>query len=222
MDGTVRVYLVIEFEPLRLGLARIVNADPGMTVVQSVGSLAKVTQDDLYREADVIVADASLLRTSEARAEVYLQMREWLPGMRVLFLGTDEDARTIRPENLPLYLSLETVGFVLKNGPSERLLQAVRMIAQGAFVCESNVIRHILTRLNHWANEDPVAPVNGLSGREAEVLALVAKGKSNREIAQELFLSEGTVKIHVSHIMAKLDVERRTGLVRFALASGLA
>ena len=64
--------------------------------------------------------------------------------------------------------------------------------------------------------------MGNLSGREVEVLTLVAQGRSNKEIAEELFVSQGTVKIHVSHIMTKLGLDRRTELVRFALASGLA
>jgi DNA-binding NarL/FixJ family response regulator len=142
----------------------------------------------------------------------------------VLFLGTPEDARAIRPEDIPTYMKLHTVGFMLKDGPTSRIIDGVRLVASGTFVCETELIRHILTRLTQWASySTDETNRNGrqLSERETEVLTLVARGQSNKEIAQELFLSEGTVKAHVSHIMAKLAVDRRTDLVRYALSTGL-
>jgi DNA-binding NarL/FixJ family response regulator len=221
MDGKARVYVVAEFEPLRLGLERVIEAEPSLELLASVRTLPDLAQNDIFREADVILADATALNDRVNMAEVYSRIGEWLPAMRVLFMGTEEDARNIAPENIPAYMSLDTVGFVAKTGSSERLIQAVRLVAQGAFVCEAGVIRHIITRLNRWANETSNSQVDQLSEREVEVLGLVAQGRSNREIARELFLSEGTVKIHVSHIMNKLDVDRRTALVRYAIASGI-
>ncbi len=111
---------------------------------------------------------------------------------------------------------------LLKDGSTDRLIEAIRLIAAGTFVCEMDVIRHILTRLSQWASYNEQQDSMGqLSGREVEVLQHVAQGRSNREIAQDLFLSEGTVKIHVSHIMSKLGLDRRTELVRYALSKGL-
>ena len=113
-----------------------------------------------------------------------------------------------------------TVGLIYKTGGTERLLDATRVIAGGGFVCETEVIRRILTKLIDWT-KDPTATNGELSAREVEVLNLVARGRSNKEIALELFVSEGTVKAHVSHIMSKLGMERRVELVRYALTSGL-
>ena len=200
----------------------MIDAEPSLELLASVRTLPDLAQDDLYRQADVIVADATAINNRIDQAALFRRIGEWVPGLRVLFIGTEDDARQIRPENLPGYMSLDTVGFVAKNGSSERLIQAIRLVAAGAFVCEANVIRHIITRLNKWANEAATPPAGQLSEREVEVLTLVAQGRSNREIAEDLFLSEGTVKIHVSHIMTKLDVDRRTGLVRYAIASGIA
>jgi DNA-binding NarL/FixJ family response regulator len=139
----------------------------------------------------------------------------------VLFLGSIEDGLSISPEDVPAYMSMGGVGFVYKTGGVSRLLDATRVIAAGGFVCETDVIRRILTRLINWTS-DQWSSVNGeLSNREMEVLGLVARGRSNKEIALELFVSEGTVKAHVSHIMSRLGVERRAELVRYALTSGL-
>jgi len=148
-------------------------------------------------------------------------LNEWLPAFKVLFLGNHEDARVISPDDLPLYMRLEATGFLLRDGTTARLLQAIRLIAAGTFVCETTVIKRIITRLSHWASYTDEQTEQQLSDRETEVLAMVARGSSNKEIAQELFLSEGTVKSHVSHIMAKLNVDRRTDLVRYAYSKGI-
>jgi DNA-binding NarL/FixJ family response regulator len=103
------------------------------------------------------------------------------------------------------------------------MLDAIRLVSSGTFVCEIELIRHILTRLSQAAIYSPDDDQNGshLTEREMEVVTLVTRGLSNKEIAQELFLSEGTVKAHVSRVMSKLGVDRRTDLVRHALSSGL-
>lgn len=217
-----RVYLVADFEPLRIGLTNITESDPRIELLGIANSLEEMGAEAAYREADVIVADIDTMNRADL-AKVFSLIGEWMPGMNVLFLGNDLDGRAIRPEQIPLYMSLKTVGFVFKNGPADRLIGAMHLVASGQFVCEMEVIRHILTQLNRWANDTqaPAPTVGQLSERETEVLALVAHGRSNKEIAQELFLSEGTVKIHVSHIMTKLDIDRRTELVRFALTAGV-
>jgi DNA-binding NarL/FixJ family response regulator len=120
-------------------------------------------------------------------------------------------------------MRLHTLGFIMKDGPTTRMLDAIRLVNSGTFVCEIELIRHILTRLSRAATYSPDEDQNGssLTDREMEVVTLVTRGLSNKEIAQELFLSEGTVKAHVSRVMSKLGVDRRTDLVRHALSSGL-
>jgi DNA-binding NarL/FixJ family response regulator len=216
------VYLVADFEPLRIGLRKIIEAEPRLKLIGIANSMEEMGEDEAYRDVDVIVADVDTMNRADL-VQLYAKIGEWMPGMNVLFLGGDLDGRAIRPEQIPLYMSMKTIGFVYKNGPSDRLIGAIKLVASGEFVCEMDVIRHILTRLSRWADESQASTptVGQLSGRETEVLALVAHGRSNKEIAQELFLSEGTVKIHVSHIMTKLDIDRRTELVRFALTTGV-
>ena len=219
-----KVCVVAPFEPLRLGLVSTLASVPDIHVVGDAGGFGELVGKPGFREADVIVVDSAALGGDGAQATAYAQMNEWLPALRVLFIGSPEDTRNIRPEHIPAYMRLHTVGFLLKDGSTSRLIEAIRLVAQGTFVCETELIRHILTRLTQWASysaEEPSRNGQQLSERETEVLALVARGFSNKEIAGELFLSEGTVKAHVSHIMAKLAVDRRTDLVRYALTTGL-
>src|SRR6185436_18262029 len=105
MDGkTARVYLVVEFEPLRLGLEKMIDAEPSLELLASVRTLPDLAQDDVYRQADVIVADATAINNRIDQAALFRRIGEWVPGLRVLFIGTEDDARQIRPENLPGYM----------------------------------------------------------------------------------------------------------------------
>lgn len=219
--GVIKVCIVANFEPLKLGLIAAIDAEADLEVVGEADEVSDLFKSSAFRDADVLVVDSSAVLVN---ALGYSQVQSWLPQLKVLFLGTSEDTRNISPEDIPGYMALNTVGFLLKDGPTARVLEGIRLVAAGAFVCETELIRHILVRLTQWASYSAdESGRNGqqLSERETEVLGLVARGQSNKEIARELFLSEGTVKAHVSHIMAKLAVDRRTDLVRFALSTGL-
>lgn len=216
----VKVAVVAEFEPLRLGLANMITGHPGLALVGEVASLEDLLSNKRARTADVAVMDVEVAyRTPLSVVEKIARSRA---DLRLLLLGSEQDARALRPEALPAYLSLKGLGFLVKGESSHRLTSSILLMAEGIFVSEMWVIRHVLTQLSRWANEEPSPSSQGqLTEREVEVLRLVADGRSNREIADALFLSEGTVKIHVSHIMSKLSMDRRTELVRYALTSGL-
>ncbi len=216
----IRVCVVAPFEPLRVGLVNTISSADGLEVVGEGHVLADLVSLPAFREADVLLVDSDALLG--ARRVTYDQLNEWLPSLKVLFLGTRDDAKNLTPDDLPAYMQLNTVGFLLKDGPTMRLVEALRLVAAGTFVCETDLIRHILTRLSQWATySDESRNGHDLTERETQVLTMVVRGSSNKEIAQELFLSEGTVKAHVSHVMNKLSVDRRTDLVRYALTKGL-
>ena len=220
-QNNVKVLTVVSFEPLFVGIRDAITSAPDLEIVASLNTLEEMVAHEAFPDADVIVVDAEVM--GGAGSATYQKLLEWLPAMKVLFLGSWEDAKAISPEDLPVYMSLQNVGFIVRDGSTDHLLDAVRLVAAGTFVCEIDVIRRILTRLTKYAYElDPEGTHrNSLSERETEVLALVARGLSNKEVAVELFLSEGTVKSHVSRIMTKLGAERRTELVRYAISKGL-
>jgi DNA-binding NarL/FixJ family response regulator len=215
----IHVFIVSDFEPLRLGLLEAVNRAPDLSLVGSSDTLSEMIRLGGVQNADVIIIDVPALSRADMPS-VYKGVSEWFPALKVLFLGSIEDGLAISPEDVPAYMSMGTVGFIYKTGGIERLLDATRVIASGGFVCETEVIRRILTKLLNWS-AFPTATNGDLSAREVEVLNLVARGRSNKEIAMELFVSEGTVKAHVSHIMTKLGMERRAELVRYALTAGI-
>jgi two-component system response regulator DevR len=220
MENIIRVCVIAGFEPLRLGLVKTLGSAPDIEVIGEATTLGDLVTNPNVREADVFVVDVDVL-SGAGRTEV-AHLNEWLPALKVLFLGNHEDARVISPDDLPVYMRFNTVGFIVREGATARLIQAVRLVAQGTFVCETEVIKRILVRLMHWASYTEASQTDyNLSEREIEVLRMIAQGSSNKEIAQETFLSEGTVKAHVSHIMTKLRIDRRTELIRFAFAKGI-
>ncbi len=222
MENIIRVCVIAGFEPLRLGLVKTLGAAPDIEIAGEATGLADLVTNSAAREADVFVVDVDVLAAGQRERGPITQLNEWMPALKVLFLGNREDARVISPDDLPQYMRLNTLGFILRDGPTSRLLNAVRLIASGTFVCETELIKGILTRLMHWASyTDTTQADHQLTDREVEVLTMIAQGASNKEIAQETFLSEGTVKAHVSHVMVKLRLERRTDLVRYALSKGL-
>jgi DNA-binding NarL/FixJ family response regulator len=215
---TVSAYIVATFEPMRRGLAEILSGAPEVDLLGVAPSLDVMVDEEGYK-ADVVVIDLHAILGTDTAA-IAQRIVEWIPKMKILFLGDAQEAMSQGFESLSPTLMLHTVGFMFRTGSAKRLVRAVELVGTGTFVCETDVIKTALGRLAKSA----VSVVNTdgqLSEREVEVLALVARGRTNREIARELFVSEGTIKAHVSHIMSKAGVERRSNLVKYALDHGI-
>ena len=115
-------------------------------------------------------------------------------------------------------------GFVLKGVPAEDLQRAVRVVAEGGAWLDPSVTARVLAIYRSAPETGPGGPgrdLDALTGREREVLALIGRGKTNGEIAAELFVSEGTVKTHVNHVFTKLRLRDRAAAVVFAYDHGL-
>ena len=115
-------------------------------------------------------------------------------------------------------------GFLLKDTPPAALLDGIRLVAAGDALLSPSVTRTLIAEFSRRPPAEPAgrAPALGITGRERDVLVLVAEGLSNTEIAQRLFITVGTVKTHVAHLLAKVGVRDRAQLVIYAFRSGLA
>jgi DNA-binding CsgD family transcriptional regulator len=144
---------------------------------------------------------------------------EWLPRRSVVFLGKPPGSEPLTSHAIRLLTTPRSVAFVGSEGDVARLGEIVRLVADGMFVSEMDAVRPLFARLGLFADsaEGESASAEQLSPRELEVLRLVAQGMDNRTIAERMVLSEGTIKAHVSHILAKVSVRTRAELVRFAL-----
>ncbi|MEV7356808.1 MULTISPECIES: response regulator transcription factor [unclassified Kitasatospora] len=204
---TIRLLLVDDHPVVRDGLRGMFTAAPGFEVVGEAGDGAEALVLVAALRPDVVLMDLRMPRMDGVTA-IREMAERGLPG-RVLVLTTyDTDA-----DVLPAVRAGAT-GYLLKDAAREELFHAVREAARGASVIAPTVAAKLLGQVR--------APVREpLSPRELEVLELVASGATNREAAARLFISEATVKTHLIHVYAKLDVKDRASAVAAAYNLGL-
>ena len=163
---------------------------------------------------DVVLMDVRMPFTDGVRATRELRRRDGSPP--VLALTTFDD-----DEVLAGMLRAGAAGFVLKGVPAEDLQRAVRTVAEGGAWLDPAVTARVLAIYRSATPPADAAAAAGLTSREREVLALIGRGRTNGEIAAELFVSEGTVKTHVNHLFTKLRLRDRAAAVVFAFDHGL-
>lgn len=211
----VRVLVVDDQELIRTGLRGILRERYGFTVVGELDSGVDVTQAVDRLEPDVVVMDVRMPGVDGITATHALARLDGAPPVLVL-TTFDED------EILAGALRAGAAGFLLKGAPAEDLQRAVRTLADGGAWLDPSITGRVLTAYRE--GRPPIRPgaqVDLLTPRERDVLSLVGTGLSNSEIAADLFLGEGTVKTHISHIFMKLDLRDRAAAVVFAFDHGL-
>jgi DNA-binding NarL/FixJ family response regulator len=213
-----RILLVDDQEFLRMGFRMVLEAQDGLEVVGEAGDGAEAVALTRQLEPDVVLMDVRMPGMDGVQAT-----RALVDGgsrSRVIILTTfdlDEYAHAA--------LRAGASGFLLKDAPTADLLSAIRAVASGDAVVAPSTTRRLLRTIAHQL---PVAEtgvarpgLSALTPREREVLMAVARGLSNAEIADELVLSEATVKTHVGRILAKLELRDRVQIVIYAYDRGL-
>jgi DNA-binding NarL/FixJ family response regulator len=215
----IRVVLVDDQALLRVGFKMILEAEPDIEVVGEAADGAEGVTLTTATRPDVVLMDVRMPGTDGIAATEAITRAQ---ASRVLILTTfDLD------EYVYAGLRAGASGFLLKDAPPAELLAAVRTVAAGDAVLAPSATRRLIDRFGELLpREDgasrPGADVLGeLTEREREVFVLVAAGRSNREIAGELYVSEGTVKVHVSRVLAKLDLRDRVQAVVLAYEAGI-
>jgi DNA-binding NarL/FixJ family response regulator len=196
-----RIVLADDHAFFRDGLARILSG-AGIEVVAQVANGEAAVEAAVEHAPDVVVMDLSMPGISGLEATRRLQQRA--PACRVLVL-TVSDAEADVIEAVVAGAS----GYVLKDGPMEEVIAAVQAVAAGQALISPRIASTLLGRIRQQLNADPVAPEVDLSGRELEVLSLLAEGRANAEIGEALFISHSTVRNHISSILMKLHVDNR-------------
>ncbi|MFF8926694.1 response regulator [Streptomyces longwoodensis] len=203
--------LIVDDHPVvRDGLRGMFAAVPGFTVLGEAADGVQAVERAAALDPDVILMD--LRMPGGGGVDAIRELTRRGARARVLVLTTyDTDSDT-----LPA-IEAGATGYLLKDAPREELFTAVRAAAEGRTVLSPAVASRLVS-----AVRAPRSPGNEpLSAREREVLALVAKGTSNKEIARELFISEATVKTHLTHLYAKLGVNDRAAAVAVAYDRGI-
>jgi DNA-binding NarL/FixJ family response regulator len=212
----IRVLIADDHALVRTGFRMILERAPDMAVVGEAGDGEQAVALTLDVVPDVVLMDVRMPDVDGVEAA--RRICAGAPGVRVLILTTfDLD------EYVYAALRAGASGFLLKDALAPDLLAAIRVVARGDAVVAPSVTRRLLER-HVGIGAPPAAPVgwpDALTEREREVLALVARGLSNTEIADRLYVSEGTVKTHVSRILAKLALRDRVQAVVYAYECGL-
>ena len=200
----IRILIADDHPVVREGLAAMIKRRTDMTVVAEANHGQEAVALFHQHQPDVVLMD---LRMPEMDGvEAILTIREQTPEARVIVLTTyDTD------EDIYRALRAGAKAYLLKDTPREELLDTIRAVSAGRTRVPSDVAAKLVERVSSEA----------LTAREVDVLRLIVAGNSNREIATLLYISEGTVKTHVNHILMKLGVSDRTQAVTTALRRGL-
>ena len=198
----VRVMLVDDHEIVRHGVAALLETAEGIVVCGQAGSAAEALEVATATRPDVVIMDVRL--GGDSGIETTRDLRAALPGTYVIMLTSfaDDDA---------LFSSIMAgaAGYVLKQIRGTDLVGAVRSVAAGQSLLDPAVTSSVLDRLRQSRDLMKDEKLASLSAQEERILTLVAKGKTNKEIGEELHVAEKTVKNHISHILQKLGVARR-------------
>jgi DNA-binding NarL/FixJ family response regulator len=205
--GSLRVVLVDDHELVRRGVAAVLAAEDDLEVAGQFGDGAEAVAACESLRPDVVVMDLRMPGTSGIEATAAL--RERLPGTGVLVLTVSEQASDLQEA-----LRVGAQGYVLKGATPDELVRAVRQVALGWAVISPAMAGKLLADFPASTAADDGA--DDLSGREWDVLSLLADGLSNREIADRLVLSENTVKTHMRAILTKLHLKNRIQAAAYA------
>ena len=210
MDA-IKVLIVEDQTLMRQGLKTILELETGTVVVGEAADGESGLRLALELRPDVILMDVQLPGMSGVDATAAI-CAAW-PAARVIILTTFD-----RDDYVYQGVRAGAIGFLLKDTPAENLVQTIQKVHAGEVFIQPEIASRTLRELVR----PKVEPLEPLSEREREVLILIAQGLSNRDIAEKLVLSEGTIKNHVSNILNKLQAENRTHAADIARRYGLA
>jgi two-component system NarL family response regulator len=207
----IRVIIADDHALLREGLVRILSLEPNIKVVGEAENGAQVIDLARTREADIILMDINMPHVNGITATKVIKSEK--PGIGIIALTIHD-----QEEYLFELIRSGVSGYVLKDVRPNELVNTIRCVAAGQSFIPPNLTFKVFQELNRLAeqNEQPLDHI-GLTERELEVLREVAQGLSNKDIASKLFISEKTVKNHLSSIFQKLEVNDRTQAALFAI-----
>lgn len=211
--GDIQVLIVDDHTVVRDGLQALITAEPGMKVVGSAADGVEAVRMARELVPDVILLDLVMPRMDGV--QTILEIKKDNPDARILVL-------TSFAENHQVFSAIKSgaMGYLMKDTSSEELIQAIRDTYNYQPAMQPKIARQLMQDIQ--SQDSKQGSENALTEREIEILQLVALGKTNQEIADDLILSERTVRTHITNILAKLGLSNRTQAALYALREGIA
>jgi len=202
-----KIFLVDDHEVVRRGVRDMLEAEADLEVVGEAGTVEEALHRVAATNPDVAVLDVRL--PDGSGVELCREIRSRHPSIACLMLTSFDD-----DEALFEAILAGASGYVLKQVKGSDILEAVRAVGAGRSLLDPSLTSKVMERLRRGAAEDP--RLAGLSGQEQRILEFLAEGKTNRQIAEEMFLAEKTVKNYVSNLLSKMGMSRRTEAAVYA------
>jgi DNA-binding NarL/FixJ family response regulator len=203
-----RLLVVDDHEVVRQGLVAMLDRRPGFEVVAQAGSVAESIDQARLHQPDIVVMDVRL--PDGSGVEACRAIRDELPGTRVIMLTSFPDDEAVLSA-----IVAGASGYLLKQIRARDLVAALEAVGRGESLLDPAVTERVLERVRRIAAGDAGDELSVLTAQERKILMLVAEGKTNKEIAADVFLSDKTVKNYVSSILSKLNLERRAQAAAF-------
>jgi DNA-binding NarL/FixJ family response regulator len=205
-----RIIIVDDHEVVRLGLRALLDRHPNFSVVDEAGSAKEAVQKVMQHRPEIVVMDIRLPGGNgiEACREIVTQSPETKVIMLTSFAEDDMLFEAI---------AAGAAGYVLKQIGGDDLVRAIESVGRGEALLDPVLTQRVFARVREAQRKDEQSAFSQLTDQEMRVLSLVAEGKTNREIAQALFLGEGTVRNYVSSILSKLQLTNRAEAAAYAV-----
>jgi two-component system, NarL family, response regulator DevR len=206
-DRSLRVLLVDDHEVVRRGLRGLLESHDGIEVVGEAGTAEDALRQVGYNAPDVVVMDVRL--PDGSGVEATRKIRDRFPDVAVLMLSSYADEEAMMSS-----IEAGAAGYLLKRVDSDAIVDGVRKVGAGQSLLDPAMTDKLFTKLRNDGEDDEL--IARLSDQERRILARLAQGKTNREIADEMFLAEKTVKNYVSNLLSKMGMARRSEAAAYA------
>jgi NarL family two-component system response regulator LiaR len=211
MNRLIKILLVDDHEMVRIGVSAYLKIQPDMEVVGEAVNGIEAVEKALELRPDIILMDMVMPGMNGAEATKAI-IDQW-PEAKIMIVTSFLDDDKVYPA-----LEAGAISYILKTSNAKRIAEAIRETLKGQTVLEPEVTTKMMKRMRGGSQS---SPHEQLTERELEVLLHISKGKTNQEIADELFIAVKTVKTHVSNLLSKLEVQDRTQAVIYAFKHDL-
>jgi two-component system, NarL family, response regulator NreC len=211
----IKILLVDDHAVVRMGLKMLLNTNPEMEVIGEASEGNEGIKKALKLKPDVVVMDLSMPHGKDGLSAT-IELKKLKPEINILILTMHDDE-----EYLFRAIQGGASGCILKSAPQDELMSAIESVAKGDAYLHPSATKRLMEEYLGSVKHDGSNTYNLLSDREKEVLTLIAKGYSNKEIAEQLVISVKTVETHKGNLMEKLQMKTRPELVEYAVKKGL-